>query len=443
MRGFASVKFTTRWRKEDQIEYLNSCSEVNLHDRAIRDLDLQEVCSSFDLETLSLVNNRLVAIDLEPVRQCVGLRKLFLDGNLIEEIDLEPLGQCTNLRTIGLSGNMLSEVDLNPLLGLQSLEYVYLHDNNLEHVDLFPLHRSYNLRGLHLQNNNLQDINVAPLLLCQNLDSLRLDDNPALSEAIFSKTQGIPSVVMDALIQWARKRGKPPWIHNSVGELVISTKEYGELVQRLGWEPYRENLIDALRLVAEDRWYDAQLEFLSSIGMPELASYDGDIVDILLRIPEKCSYGEGREILYEEIVGLLRTQLESGGSTLLFNVDALSSTKGSVLIPLILERRMEEMDNLNICVSDKELNLEEIWQTYYGAQILRVLGTGPNPNSSRLDEILSTFDRAGFKLSIGSKIEQPSRKPPQRCSLGLLKHVLAREGYVRNLRGRWEHSKKA
>jgi hypothetical protein len=438
-----SVKYSTRWRKDDHIEVLTRCNQINLHDREIRDLDLSEMCGSLDLETLSLANNRLTAIDLRPIENCSGLKKLFLDGNQIHEINLNPLKACRNLKTLGLSNNQLTEVDLAPLTKMNDLEYIYLNDNQITEIDLFPLHRCYKLKGINLQGNLLKDINVAPLLFCQNLTVVDLADNPNLATRVSSDIDGIPSVLMDALIQWAKQRGKPPWILNANVDLSVTSAQFGRLIKRLGWNQYRNHLISALRLLAKDRWYDAQLDFLTSIGMQELACYEGDIVDILMKIPENCTYPEGRDILYSEIVKLLRKQIESGGSTLLLDIDTLSKTEGSVLIPSILEGRKKEMEKVTIYVIETRLDLEDVWRTYYGSEILDAMDVSPSPRVEKLEEIKTSLEKAGFCVEVtkAKRVRTPGKQSWK--SQMLLEYKLYGAGFLKGWHGVWKRNEEA
>ncbi len=438
LRPFVSVRYTTRWRKDYHIEVLTRCNQINLHDREIRSLDLSEMCSSLDLETLGLSNNRLTSIDLTPIENCPGLKKLFLDRNQIQEIDLEPLKACRSLKVLGLSNNHLMELDLSPLTKMSCLEYIYLNDNQIHEIDLFPLHRCYKLKGINLQGNLLKDINVAPLLFCQSLTSVDLAENHNLMVRAYDDNDGIPSILMDALIQWAKQRGKPPWILNANADLTVTSRQFGKLIRRLGWSEYRNHLINALRLLAKDRWYDAQLDFLASIGMQELACYEGDVIDILLKIPENCTYSEGRDILYGEIVTLLKNQIEHGGSTLLLDIDTLSTTQGSVLIPYILESRKKEMEKVTIYILESLLDLEEVWNTYYGSEILKALNYGPSSSVDKLEEIKTSLEKAGFNIGVS---EGKKRKTPSEDSWKskmLLEYKLNGAGFVKGWHGAWK-----
>jgi hypothetical protein len=100
------------------------------------------------------------------------------------------------------------------------------------------------------------------------------------------------------------------------------------------------------------------------------------------------------------MVKVLEEQLEQGGSTLYFDVESLSTTRGSVLIPLLLKQRECEMKNVTLFNNKGRLDLLPLWVTGYGSQILKALNLGRWVSSDRLPDIEEALNKINHEVAI-------------------------------------------
>jgi hypothetical protein len=99
------------------------------------------------------------------------------------------------------------------------------------------------------------------------------------------------------------------------------------------------------------------------------------------------------------MVKLLEAQLERRGSTLYFDLDLLSTTPGSVLLPAVLKRRENEMQELILYDFSGRIDLFPLWLTSYGHQILTALGLKRFVHKSQLLEINKALKKINHEIS--------------------------------------------
>ncbi len=153
-----------------------------------------------------------------------------------------------------------------------------------------------------------------------------------------------------------------------------------------------------LRRSTQAHWFDSQKASLESFQMSELIGLDATFRNILLKLPKLCDYEEGRNILYERIVDMIRMQIANKGSTHFFDVDKMSTKGASVLISDILDRRREEIEETVLAIHNDKVYLRLLWKTGYGFEILKRLGMRDTTDRLGLGTLEEMFTSLGMTL---------------------------------------------
>jgi len=136
----------------------------------------------------------------------------------------------------------------------------------------------------------------------------------------------------------------------------------------------------------------AQWNFLCCIGLDEFYGCDINILPLIGQIPPHSEIIDIRTFLQHRLVEILLEKIESDESTILLDTKRMKNTPAEVLIPLIEELRRKEITNTSLRVEGREylyydvfmqeidrklipnegqrVDLEDLWLTAYGYQIL-------------------------------------------------------------------------
>jgi hypothetical protein len=373
---YVSFDYTSYRGESGTLHLLASGKRFRLHHKNLEFIDLSEIGYLEKLEVLDLQSNFLEILDFSEISRCKNLRTLNLNDNRLLDIDLTPLSNCENLETILLDRNSLESIDLTPFKELDRLNSISLANNNIQSIDLFPLATCENLRTMNLSGNLLHKVNLSPILLCTKLQRVDLTGNPSFQGTLEegSDNQHFSAVLIDALLRNAWQYGKPEWLSQIGSSHDITIPQVSELVERLDWKDVRIKIGDIMRKSDQLHWFNTQRAVLESLDMGELVGLDTTFRAILLEIPKLCDYERGRAILYGKMVEMLMSQLENKGSTHFFDIEKMSTTGASVLIPYILERRKEEIEETVLAIKKEKVYLRPLWKTGYGFEILKKLG---------------------------------------------------------------------
>jgi hypothetical protein len=352
-------------------------------------------------------SNWLTEVDLTPLTTCKELEYLSLAGNRLETIDLAPLESCHHLRLLDLSHNLLTDIDLTPLSECKSLMYLYLQENRFHKVNIAPLLQLGNLATAVIQ---LTHMGKRPKLV---VDSLMSNKPPNLNDILYA-----------CVIQ--KKTGfMPEWIYDKNTEIEYEPRTYNELVDEYGWVGVKKHLIAICKSLNIGFNFDAQQILLDALGIPEVACYDGNLSDIIKLLPSSGSYKDGVHSLQTEMVTLLETQLERGGSTLFFDVDTLATTPASVLIPSILDRRDKEMKEVTLFDRKGTVDLLPLWATSYGNKILKALSIGRRVSSSRIPDIKRALNKINHDFNVEKVVFDARKEKKDHYAIGnvILSHI--------------------
>ncbi len=362
--------------------------------------------------------------DLDWVEEINQLVRVDVSSNWLVEVDLSPLASCTDLEYLSLASNRLEEIDLSPLQNCKHLRNLDLSHNNLTKIDLTPLAECKNLRYLYLQENKFKEVNIAPLLGLEQLLTavIQLTHRGVQPKIIIdSFISNLPPNLNDTLFAFftnQRVGFVPDWLYDKNTEIEYSPKSYPELVSQFGWAEVKKHLMALSKKLKIGMEFTAQKIFLNALGIPELGCYDGKLRDIVQLLPTCGSYKEGVCSFQSKLVILLENQLEDGGSTLYFDVDALATTQGSVLIPKILNRRNKEMQEVILYDRKGYVDLLPLWSTSYGNKILKALGIGRQVRSSQLSEIQKAFNKINHDLVIEKIVYDAREEKKDQYSIG-------------------------
>ncbi len=356
---------------------------------------------------IDISSNWLTKVDLSPLANCNDLEYVSIAVNRLETVDLTPLQHCNRLRHLDISHNILKEIDLTPLAGCKDLRYLYLQENMFQKVNIAPL---YELDQLTTAVIQLTRHSPRPKII---IDSFMSNVPPYLND------------LLSASFTERRAGTVPEWLYDKNTEIEYSPKSYRELVKEFGWAVVKEHLTALSKKLKIGVEFAAQRVLLEAFGIPELACYDGRVRDIVKLLPTRGSFNKGIQQLYPKVVDLLKSQLKRGGNTLFFDMDALSTTPGSILIPSVLNRRNQELQEVTLLDDFGKIDLIPLWLTSYGNKILAAMGFKRYVSSSRISEIDKAFKAINHNLSIETVPDNAQEQEANRFATGdvILSHV--------------------
>jgi hypothetical protein len=349
---------------------------------------------------IDISSNWLTEVDLSPLQACIDLEYLSLAVNKLESIDLTPLQNCERLRHLDLSHNKLKDIDLTPLAGCENLVYLYLQENKFSQVNIAPL---FGLKQLTTAVIQLVHRGTKPKIV---IDSYMSNVPPNLNDILFSFFTGRRAGIV------------PDWLYEKNTEVEYTPRPYSELVAEFGWAGVKKHLEALSKKLKIGVEFVAQRILLNAFGMPELACYDGRVRDFVKFLPTSGSYETGVLKLYSELVNLLEDQLKRGGSTLYFDLETLSTTPGSVLLPSVLSRRKEEMQEVVLFDKSGMIDLLPLWLTSYGHKILTALGFKRYVSESRISEINKALKDINHELAVEKVVHDARKTNSQEFSTG-------------------------
>ncbi len=361
---------------------------LSLYSNQLRSLDLSPLKGCRKLRVIRASLNFIGKIDLSPLSDCVNLEVLDFGANGLEEVDLKPLSNLADLRKVRFDNNRISSMDLRPLSAAQNLSFVDLSTNKLNAIDLWPLASCIQLDKLHLYGNNLSKVDVTPLLLLGDPARIYLDEqteiitHPGFEECVVPKDENK--------------------VEERKGRTLNSTEAIN--LDNDGWDRIRKLIPMIRKKLSGNGDLLIQLLLLKLVNIQELGLYDGPLDNILDHISNDANLEIAREQVYDRMLTLVEEQLERNGSTLFIDVDRLSTTRASKLIPLVLEKKMREIDQVTLSVKEDWVDLRPLWLTSYGFAILKSLGiTELGVTKSTFRKVRRAFKKAGLKIRTTQK----------------------------------------
>jgi len=338
------------------------------------------------LQTLRVASNNLTFINLEGVNRLGELRVLDMAHNPFSTIDLSPLSASRNLSVISLLGVPLSRLDISPLIYL--LEHSYMRDVFILSRDMVSKIGPDRGRGWSGGGNGWT-------LEGEIKDMMFADD----VERVILVDQYVP-VEMDAIFK-PDERSIGQW--NSISKTTFD---------RINWIPARKPLDSFIEEERIQTFSDLlkKLRFMpldvvySIMGILEIAPLGANIVDLVKQVDPDSDALDGFRDLYSRAIEFLALEIESGRKTDGFDIEALGRTRAAKIVPLILESRKREIEELTLKVHAQYGRAETypLYRTYYGKRILENLKIEPGYTltKSSLTQIRDEFNQMGIKMKI-------------------------------------------
>lgn len=147
---------------------------------------------------------------------------------------------------------------------------------------------------------------------------------------------------------------------------------------KMDWIEFIAFLRQASRKVHSKYWLKRSHTVLMIFDAVDLLGIDDNIFDILQSIEGSDDWRTTSELAREALMKTARSQLQSGGSTLFFNIDRMSKTESVTLIPDLVQARHRETLFIISDYEDVLSNLDRewvdvtrLWRTTNGFRALR------------------------------------------------------------------------
>ncbi|TXT54516.1 MAG: hypothetical protein BAJATHORv1_60012 [Candidatus Thorarchaeota archaeon] len=384
--------------QESEITHFNLSTDIPRHN-SITEIDLSFLRKQESLVSVKINHGeRLQEIDLRVLPQCQNLRSLEISHLWsLKEIDLQPLAECPNLIEFKLNYNTsLKQLDLQPLAQCRNLQRLEIRWNGaLRELNLEPLSKCDQLRSFHFtRSSHHLSTNLTPLVWCENLTELTVEGNahadsvltfhPAIRNADFYCDWFYPSVVLV------------------------------DFVEKKGWNALFSMMNKRIRLEGTSL-ISMQHKWMTAFGLGDLGVYDGDLRPYLQKIPNSYDFGKVVNQVKKVLESCMVEQIKNNGPTRHIDIERLQSSSGVIMVPFIVDRRNQEINNLVIAKSvevqdfddfqvyHQYYDLKPLWVTQYGYEILRALEMGLKAKDYQMEEIKNALKRIGLELQIGNE----------------------------------------
>jgi hypothetical protein len=343
-------------------------------------------------------------------------RKIDMIMRAAKMVDLSDIKNCTAIEILNLSNNMIEELDFIPLSNCTTLTTLLLENNQLTALNLWPLADCESLNTLDLKNNRLPGLDLTPIFLRAHIEL----DSSVVIAADFILRYALTNEQLKQRFLLVRP-DKAPW----TAQPVIIWNKYETLAKTMDWSEIHRRILTILNQVPVNDWYSIQRGLLMGFSMEELAGYDGNPTDLLSTTTPDMGFSTARQAVFERTIELLDEQVESGGSTLFLDTEAMKTTRASKLIPKIIDARSQEMENAIVQTKGSIALMNSLWLTHYGFKILQALEVGFQHYGDGLHRMRESLDDLGFELKTEevASISSSISTDPIRASNGLKKHV--------------------
>lgn len=224
---------------------------------------------------------------------------------------------------------------------------------------------------------------------------------------------------------------------NSIQEIFdrISKIKSAGVIERYGFNEFLAFAKEVRDKVSDDVWLEVGWDILEGMGLEELNGCDYDILEALENIPPESDLVDIQSFLRHTLVETLLEQFESGGTTVFLDIGKMLDTPSAVLIPRIIELRKKEIENTVIPIIGKKLaiydvfmneiglitepknsvQLDDLWMTANGFQVLLLLGLGSRTDLEGLRKIEVVMERIGMSVTT-KNVNEPILNPKSRMS---------------------------
>jgi len=139
---------------------------------------------------------------------------------------------------------------------------------------------------------------------------------------------------------------------------------------------------------------------MNTFEMDELLGLDVDILSLLSSVVDPNDFDDLRRQFSKHAIMMVEEQVAKGGSTLFFDLDRMLETSAAVLVPLIAERRSNEMRDVAAFQLKDIIDLRDLWLTGNGHRILSAMGTDLVTSIENLEVIREELRKTGLDLRV-------------------------------------------
>jgi Leucine-rich repeat (LRR) protein len=377
-------------------------------------LDFSFLADFPDLESVSVKRIRgLKSVTIDGLSKCKNLNKieLYLDGTKF--IDISPLADCPSLKEIGIGSGRVEVSKGSRFSNLESFELsvnaftpdifeslseasrlksiiISRTTSKEKEIDLSPLSSLTSMTKLIIRIDGLDSLDVTPLMTLSNLEYISFNGG---------------KIVGDAFIEYAN-----PLLAKRITEFIRPSSLIKDTVSTSGWHEVQSLLRAVIQnsgRESADMW--DQLFILRMLDMPELACFDGDVLDLLGVLPKEANYDDGLESFKLALINNLEKQLEAGGVSLFLDPEKLTDSVSSKLGKITLDRRSKEIEQL-VIFRAPNIDLRPLWLTRIGFKALKELDSDLDCSIFFLNEIEKKIVDYGVQLNISEESESYSVK---------------------------------
>lgn len=160
---------------------------------------------------------------------------------------------------------------------------------------------------------------------------------------------------------------------------------------------------------------------LRAFRCDDLIGYDGRFDDFHPDLLTSNDFDLICEQLHSILLERVRIQLEERRSTLFLDVSRMEKTQAAALIPLLLERRNEEMEEIELTLLSCDLiSLKDVWATSYGFSLLYADALGFFETNKRIVDVLDSLRDIGLR----NLVPTPKISSEKRIRLGRYSELL-------------------
>jgi hypothetical protein len=379
-----------------EIALSDSRESIRLKRYRMNSIDLSPVRYYPSLKTLILSINGIRHLDLSPLSSCKQLRKLHLDGNQLVTIDLTPLSSCPQLEELRLDWSLLEEVDLTPLSSCEQLKSLLIGSNPIRDVNLYPLATCPQLEEVGFNRTYLNTVDITPLVACPHLKDIWAHHGTRDDLCITFLSESTVDEVADFRFRTIYSRSEPRDIY---------LREYDVPVPIRNLDPIR-TLYPIVREYEPD-WKRLHLvQCISEIVGVEWLGF----LDIDTKKFEVILYEEDTSKITSWLVEEFCKQLDKDGTTVgadLGRIKDNSNPEIALRLPDMLELRRREIDEiiLKINKDDNAVNLEPLWLTAYGFQILSEMELDLSCTIPQFDQVRRVISEADISIEASETTE--------------------------------------
>jgi len=166
------------------------------------------------------------------------------------------------------------------------------------------------------------------------------------------------------------------------------------------WSEIHDELIGALSVTFGGGGLECQRFLMNTFEMGELLGLDADILSLLSSIVDPNDFDDLRRQFSQLVIMTVEKQVGDGGSTLFFDLDRMLQTSAAVLVPLIAERRNNEMRDVAAFQLEDLVDLRDLWLTGNGYRILSAMGMHLVTSIESLELIRPELRKTGLDLRV-------------------------------------------